>query len=446
MHTFVQRVNLPVSAEEACAWYERPGALERLIPPWESVKIMRRTGGIADGARVELLVHVGPFPLVWLIEHRDYQPGCQFRDLALRGPFAYGDHLHRFEPGGPTWCVREDKIQYALPGGAVGEWLTAAYVERQLRRVFRYRDDTTVHDLALHACYAARPRMKIAVSGSSGLVGSALTPFLTTGGHQVRPIRRCSATECFWEETELDADAVVHLAGENISGRWTPDKKRRIRSSRVEGARALCQWISKQKCPPKVLVCASASGYYGHRNQELLDEQSSPGESFLAETTQAWEKAAAEIQEQGIRLVLLRFGIILSPRGGALARMLPPFRCGLGGRVGDGRQYWSWISIDDVLGAIYQALMTEALTGPVNAVAPQPVTNAEFAAILGEVLHRPAVFPLPAAAVKAVFGEMGNELLLSSARVVPKQLLASGYRFRHPGLAAALRHLLGRYQ
>jgi uncharacterized protein (TIGR01777 family) len=443
-HTFIRRASLPVSAEEAFAWHERPGALQRLIPPWQIVEVLQQTGGLADGARVELVTHIGPLSFIWLLEHHDCEPGRQFRDVALRSPFAYWDHLHRFEPEGPTKSVLEDRIQYVLPGGAAGKWLAAAYVDRQLQRLFRYRHDTTAADLALHARYALQPRMKIAVTGSSGLIGSALAPFLTSGGHQVQRLQRHKTTGNIWEENTLEAEAVVHLAGENISGRWTPAKKSRIRTSRVEGTQALCQWLARQQRPPKVLVCASAIGYYGHRGEELLDEQSAPGEGFLAETARAWENAAAEAEQCGIRVVFLRLGIVLTPRGGALARMLPQFQCGAGGRIGNGRQYWSWLSLDDVLGAIHHALITDSLAGPVNAVAPQPATNAELTAALGSVLRRPTLLPMPAAAIKTLLGEMAEELLLSSARVIPQKLLHSGYCFRHAELAAALRHMLGR--
>ena len=436
-------MNLPVSADEAFAWHERPGALERLIPPWQRVDVIRKTGGIANGARIELVTHVGPLSQTWVVEHRDYERGRQFRDVALSGPFAYWDHLHLFQTEGPASSVMEDKIEYALPAGVMGEFFAAGFVQRQLQRMFRYRHDTTASDLALHASYAGRSGLKIALTGSSGLIGSALAPFLSTGGHQVQSIRRKKTTGDFWEQTELEVDAVVHLAGENLVGRWTPEKKALIRDSRVEGTRSLCQWLSGQQHPPKVLICTSAIGYYGSRGEEELDEQSSPGEGFLSELTQAWEKAAEEAQQRGIRLVFLRLGVVLSPRGGALAKMLLPFKCGAGGRVGNGRQYLSWISIDDVLGAIYHALMNDSLTGPINVVAPRPVTNAEFASTLGSVLRRPALVPVPAAVVKSIWGEMGKELLLSSTRVMPKLLLQSGYCFRHAELADALRHLLG---
>lgn len=220
--------------------------------------------------------------------------------------------------------------------------------------------------------------------------------------------------------------------------------KRRIRDSRVSGTRLLSEALAKLPTPPKVLVCASATGFYGDRGEEWLDERSAPGRGFLAEVCQEWEAAAKPARERGIRVVPLRIGIVLTPKGGALARMLPPFRFGLGGRLGDGRAYWSWVTLDDLLEAIQRALADTSLQGPVNVVSPNPVTNAEFTRILGRVLKRPTILPVPRFAVESIFGEMGREAILASFRVKPAKLIESGFRFRFPDLESALRHLLGR--
>jgi len=299
--------------------------------------------------------------------------------------------------------------------------------------------------------------MKILISGSSGLVGRALVPHLTKGGHQVvRLVRAPPApgeAAVFWDPDAgtLDAaplegfDAVIHLAGEGIAaGRWTEAKKARIRDSRVKGTALLAGRIERLSRPPGVLLCASAIGYYGDRGDEVLKEDSPPGKDFLAGVCQAWEAAADPAARIGVRVVRHRIGVILSPNGGALAKMLLPFKLGLGGRIGDGRQFMSWIAIDDVVGALDHALATKLLRGPVNTVSPNPVTNAEFTATLGRVLRRPTIFPMPAFAARLAFGEMADALLLSSQRVVPERLMTSGYRFRYPDLEAALRHLLGR--
>ncbi|MDA2912804.1 TIGR01777 family oxidoreductase [Acidobacteriia bacterium AH_259_A11_L15] len=296
--------------------------------------------------------------------------------------------------------------------------------------------------------------MKIGVSGSTGLVGSALVPFLTTSGHQVVRLVRSKPNpgEVYWSpgEGRLDAsgleglEAVVHLAGENITGRWTPAKKARIRESRVQGTQLLAGSLAELPQPPKVLVCASAIGYYGDRGEEVLQEASPPGSNFLAEVCQAWEAASQPASQKGIRVVSLRIGVVLSARGGALGQMLLPFKLGVGGKIGSGRQYLSWIAIDDLVGVIHHALTTDSLQGPVNTVAPQTVTNLEFTKTLGRVLGRPTLFPLPAFAARWVFGQMADELLLASARVEPARLKASGYVFRTPDLEGALRRLLGK--
>jgi len=297
--------------------------------------------------------------------------------------------------------------------------------------------------------------VKVLVSGSTGLVGSALVARLAMEGHGVvRLVRtqpRPGQAEIFWNPQVNtlntarleDFDAVVHLAGENIAaGRWTAKRKAAIRDSRVGGTRFLCQSLWQLSHPPRVLVCASAVGYYGDRGDQELVEIDEPGKGFLAEVAQAWERTTVPAVEKGIRVVQTRFGMVLSPAGGALARMLPPFRMGLGGRVGSGQQYVSWISLDDAVGAIDHALKTETLSGPVNAVAPHPVTNEEFARTLGRVLECSPRLSLPAFVAQLVLGEMADELLLASVRAKPARLLDTGYEFLHPELEGALRHLL----
>ncbi len=299
--------------------------------------------------------------------------------------------------------------------------------------------------------------LRIAVTGSSGLVGTRLAGFLTQRGHQVERMVRCSAHpgtgEIFWDPAtgEIDAaalegiDCVVHLAGENVgAGRWTQARKDAIRTSRVAGTRLLSKTLAKLAKLPRTLIAASAVGYYGDRGDEPLTEDSLPGAGFLADVCREWEAATRPAREAGIRVVNLRTGVVLSAVGGALARMLTPFKLGLGGVVGTGRQYMSWITLDDLVAAIHHVTVTDEVSGPVNAVSPSPVTNREFTKTLGRVLRRPTILPLPAAVVRLLFGEMGRALLLEGARVVPSRLLASGFEFAHPTLDGALRHTLGR--
>lgn len=279
--------------------------------------------------------------------------------------------------------------------------------------------------------------MTILITGSHGLVGSALVPALEALGHRIR--RLSLRAGVVRPEDVAGIDAVIHLAGENIAARrWTPAQKALIRDSRVRGTRALCEALAALPTPPVTFISASAIGIYGDRGQEILREDSSPGHGFLADTGVAWERAADLVRTRDIRVVHLRFGVILSPKGGALAKMLPPFRFGVGGRLGSGRQWFSWIALEDVVGVIQFVLAEEALRGPVNTVAPQTVTNAEFTRTLGRVLHRPTIFPVPAAALRLLLGEMADELLLASTRVEPTRLLAAGYAFKYPTLDSAL--------
>ena len=297
--------------------------------------------------------------------------------------------------------------------------------------------------------------MKIGVTGSTGLVGSALVPLLATHGHDVVGLRRYTESakdQEGWDPntgritvSNTALDALVHLAGENIAGgRWNAARKSRIRDSRVDGTRRLAETLAGQAQRPHTLVDASAIGYYGDRGDERLIESSNAGEGFLPEVCHAWEAATAPARDAGIRVVHLRIGIVLTPAGGALAQMLLPFKMCVGGVIGPGRQYMSWIALDDVLAAIRHALQTETLDGPVNAVAPQPVTNAEFTSTLGRVLRRPTVMPLPAFFARLAFGEMADALLLSSTRVQPARLEETGFTFQYPELEAALRHVLER--
>jgi uncharacterized protein (TIGR01777 family) len=297
--------------------------------------------------------------------------------------------------------------------------------------------------------------MNVLISGASGLVGSALIPALVARGDRViRLVRRPAepgAPEIEWHPgRRLDPealegfDAVIHLAGESVFGRWTAAKKKAIYDSRVLGAQTISDAVAGWQRPTQIFLSASAIGYYGSRADEPLDEDSSNGEGFLAEVAREWEGATAVARRAGARVVNLRFGVVLSTQGGALQKMLPPFRFGLGGRMGSGKQWFSWISIVDAIGAILFALDQERVRGPLNLVAPDPVTNGEFAKTLGRVLHRPAVFPVPTFIPRLVFGkEMTDETLSASQRVIPAKLAATGYNFRHPELEAAVRALLG---
>ena len=452
-----RRTRLPVPAEEAFAWHGRPGAFERLVPPWERVVVVERQGGIEDGARAVLRMRAGPFSTRWVAVHRDYVAGRQFADEQVEGPFTYWRHLHRFEPDGAEACVATDRIEYAPPFGTLGAVVETWVARPRVERMLAYRHRLLQADLAVHGRFHDRPRLHVAMTGTSGLLGSALTAFLTTGGHRVTPLVRGGVREgsVSWdpESGRIDAerlagvDAVVHLAGETIATRWTEARKRRIRESRLQGTRLLAETLARMPRPPRVLVSASAVGVSGDRGDEVLTESSSTLDAppdFLVELAREWEAATEPARAAGIRVVIVRLGIILTPAGGALGRMLLPFRLGVGGPLGSGRQWLSWVAIDDAIGALHHALLTDTLAGPVNVTAPEPVRSRDFAATLGRVLCRPALLPVPAAGLRLLFGEMAEVALLASQRVIPARLAESGYAFRYPTLEGALRHGLGR--
>ena len=296
--------------------------------------------------------------------------------------------------------------------------------------------------------------MKVLISGSHGLVGRALIKSLLSKGDTVARLVReapSGSSDIEWHPNQGQIyaarlngfDVVVHLAGESIaSGRWSEEKKKRIRESRIKGTQLLSGALSQSSQPPTVFVCASAIGYYGDRRDELLTEESSPGKGFLADVCQEWEAAAEPAKEKGIRVVKARFGVILDRDGGALAKMLPPFRMGIGGKVGDGKQWMSWIALPDVVGALQFVIENHELSGPVNFVAPNPVTNATFTSTLGKVLRRPTFLPVPAFGARLAFGEMADALLLSSQRVEPRRLNETGFHFKYSNLKDALSEIL----
>jgi uncharacterized protein (TIGR01777 family) len=443
--------------EEVFAWHERPGALERLTPPWGHVEVLKKEGGIRDGARVVLQVRQGPISFRWELRHTGFVLNEQFRDVQVSGPMKSWEHTHRFSPleGGGTRM--EDELEVQAPLGVAGAAVGPGFIKRELKRLFDFRYRRIYTDLARHAEYADRPRLTVAITGASGLVGSNLRHFLTTGGHRVLPMvrdrRAVGEDGIFWNPDTGDidaealsrADAVVHLAGEPIAaGRWTTERKRAIRESRVRGTDLISRAMAGMSDGPRTLISASAIGYYGNSGDRRVTEADEPGTGFLAEVVRDWEAATRPAERAGVRVVRLRTGVVISPAGGALGQMLIPFKMGVGGRLGSGTQYLSWIDLDDVVGSVLHCLMTPSLSGPVNVTGPNPVTNATFTSAFGRVLGRPTVLPVPALAVKAVFGQLGQEALLWGQRVLPQKLEESGFRFFYEGVEDSLRFQLGR--
>jgi len=454
METFIHRTPFAAPARALFDWHARPGAFGRLLPPWQRAALRGVPVALESGTRVEFGLYKGPLVFPWQAEHRDVEPGRRFTDVQIRGPFRSWTHVHEFIPSESGSSVLEDRIEYELPAGRLGQLIAGSSIRNDLERTFRYRHRVLGEALKLHGAFSDRPRLRVAMTGASGLIGSSLADLLTTGGHEVvRLSRNPSGDEVLWNPVggALDVaslegiDAVVHLAGESVaSHRWTTDQMERIWSSRIAGTRWLIDNLAKLRTPPRTFVSASAIGLYGDRGQERLCEAGGPGSGFLANVCFSWEAEAMAAEELGSRTALARLGIVLSPRGGALARMLPPFRMGFGGPLGSGRQIMSWISIEDATAALLHILMDDSLEGPINLSSPCPVSNLEFARTLAAVLRRPAVMRMPERAVRLAFGRMADEILLASARVVPQRLEDSGFVFRHPTLEPTLRQLLGR--
>jgi uncharacterized protein (TIGR01777 family) len=455
-NTLVFRSPIPAPAAAVRAWHANAGAFARLTPPWIDVRVLDAVGTIDPGDWKRLRVGAGPIGVTWTLVHQDADDGSGFVDEQREGPFASWRHDHRFLPDGPERSVLEDRIAYQLPFGAVGQLAAGHQLRRRFADLFAFRHRRTQHDLLRHTAAALATPRRIAISGASGLVGSHLVPFLQAGGHEVlRLVRRepQAGNEITWDPRsgQIDAaalegvDAVIHLAGVSIAGgRWTTARKTAIVKSRVQGTTLLAETLARLRRPPRVLVSASATGYYGDAGATTLTEDSPVGKGFLARVCRDWEAAAAPAAAAGIRVVQPRFGVVLAGDGGFLARVAPLFRLGLGGPLGGGEQFMSWIALDDLLGMLLQAIVDDRLGGPVNAVAPQAITNRAFTETLASVLGRPAVLPAPAMALRLALGEMADEILLASQRVRPARLEEVGFSFAFTSLEDALRFELGK--
>jgi uncharacterized protein (TIGR01777 family) len=436
--------------DEVFAWHGRPGAFLRLSPPWLPMRVIAEASSLENG-RAELAL---PGGLRWVAEHQAdaYDPPRRFVDTIGAAGLASlpariavrWRHTHEFEDVGDDRTRVIDRVETPVPA-------------RALRPMFGYRHRQLADDIAAHkqAADHGLRAATVAVTGSSGLVGSAFTAFLSTGGHRVIRLVRHAATDANerqWKPADPDpdllagVDAVVHLAGASIAGRFTDAHRRAIRDSRIGPTRRLAELVARTPDGPSVLISASAIGYYGYdRGDEILTEDSDRGEGFLADVVAEWEEATAPAERVGVRVVLVRTGIVQSPRGGTLRLLRPLFSAGLGGRIGDGGQWLSWIGIDDLVDTYYRGLWDTALSGLVNAVAPEPVRNLDYTRTLAHVLRRPALLPVPPLGPRLLLGDQGaRELACASQRVIPAKLQQAGHRFRHPGLEQALRHLLGR--
>ena len=453
--TFTHQSEMPVPHSALADWHFRCGALDRLLPPWQDVRVIEDSGPLRAGAETVLSVPLAPgIRKRWHARIEEAIPGERFVDAQVTGPFAAWRHQHSFleSADAGSSCLR-DAIEYRIPFGPLGA-LGAGYIRKDLERLFRYRHFRTASDLRRHAEEGPGRALTVVISGASGLVGTQLTAFLETGGHVVRRLVRrtpdATRGEYRWnpDSGEIDsavfegADAVVHLAGAGIADRrWSDQRMKLIRESRTIGTRVIAEAMAACSSPPSVFVSASAVGYYGDRTEQV-DDASPAGEGFLADVSTAWERAADPARAAGIRVVHPRIGIVLTPKGGALGKMLLPFKLGAGGPIGSGRQGMSWIGIDDLIGVLHRVMVDDHFEGGLNATAPEPVSQRTFAKTLGAVLHRPAFAPMPAFAAKILLGRMAEPLLLQGVEAIPSTLNDHGFRFEASNLETCLRLLL----
>jgi len=446
---FEKRSRMPTAASDLFDWHGRPGAFSRLAPPWQSVQMLREDPGLGVGKRVELKLGTPLGPRRWNARHVACEEGRGFTDTQESGPFKSWTHEHRFEAVSAQECDLVDSITFEMPVGEIGH----SYVLAQLEKSFAYRHWVTRRDLELKRSLPDFRCMRIAITGGSGFLGKQLSALLSAQGHEVYVVTRSRRGErdIFWDPVNGDLDrsalegmdAIIHLAGENLtSGRWTKSRKERLWSSRVDTTRFLVASIRKLKNPPRVFLSGSGIGFYGSDPEFCFSESRRGGQGFLAELCEAWEAEALRAESADTRVCLLRTGVVLDPRGGALKQMLPAFKLGAGGPLGSGEQWFPWISLEDWIGAVNFLLFAEGARGPVNLVAAQCLRQREFARRLGRAVKRPAILPAPRFALNLLLGEMAEQALLSSIRAKPAVLEKVGYFFVDPSLESLLSRVL----
>jgi uncharacterized protein len=444
---FTFQSSLPVSAEEAYHWHIKPGALKRSVPPWKRVKLLSSASTPEkEGSLLHFKLRWGPFKANWILKQQHCIPNQEFSVVQLKGPFRTYSHVHRITPIDALSCNLVDEVTYSLPF-----FLSNSFVQKEMLRYMTWRHALLQADLKTYDRYPRKP-LRILLSGASGFIGSGLKNFLELGGHQVislvRHKKNLPKDAIYWDPISGDVeskdfegfDAVIHLAGASIAeGRWTKKRRQELFSSRCRDTWLLSQVLCRLYQTPKTVICASAIGIYGDRGDEVLTEESSPGEGFLADLCVHWEKATETIENRGARVVHPRFGVVIGANGGMLSKLLPIYRLGLGGKIGSGNQIISWIGIDDLFGGIYHCLMKESIRGAVNLTAPNPLPQREFAKLLAKNVGRPAIIPMPAAFLKMGLGrDKAQEIILSSQNVKPEKLLKTGYVFRDSDLKTVL--------
>jgi len=457
MYKFEHETVVDEKIEDTFSWFEHEGSFRRLMPPWEVAEEVRADKTIEEGAIRIFKFPFGPIKMKWVAKHTSYNPPNHFKDIMLKGPFWKFEHDHNFITKDGTTIVK-DSVKYQVPFGAFGHLFAGWNIKSRLKRMFIARELRLKRDLKQHGKYKSLKRKKILIAGSSGMIGTQLVAFLDTGGHEIwRLVRRTvklDSNEIYWDPLEGNInpdeiegfDAIIHLGGAGIGDkRWTNKRKKLIQDSRRLTTTLLSSTISKLKMKPEVFLVASAIGFYGNRGDEELTEKSIQGEGFLTETALAWESYTEPAKEAGVRVVNIRTGIVLSATGGALGRMLLPWKLGAGGSIGGGKQWMSWISLDDHIYAINHLIMNDSCNGVFNLTAPNPVRQKLFSRTLGRVLRRPAFAPIPKFPMKILFGELATPLLFEGQKVMPEKILKSGFSFTHENLEEALRDCLGKW-
>ena len=461
-NVFIKNTKIPATNKDAFDYHTREGALERLISPWSILTVTSHEGDIRDGAISTFKVSLGLIGFKWTAVHLGHLQDQQFQDKMVKGPFQSWIHTHSFIPDKIGHCIMEDKIAYSPPFGKLGAILLNNIIQSNLNQLFHYRHRILSNDINLWKVAGRSKGQKILISGSHGLIGSSLIPLLTAAGeHKITRLARPSSNRnntnshsIVWNPSEdkvnvkdLEGfDVVIHLAGENIFGRWTDSKKHRILESRVKSTRLLCDSLIKLANPPSTLICASATGFYGNQGNEVLTEESKPGFGFLSDVCRKWEESTETARDAGIRVVNTRFGVVLTPKGGMLQKLLALSRFGLGLRLGDENQHISWVSIEDVIGSIFYSTINSSIRGPVNVVSPNPVTNLEFSKTLARIVKSKIMLPISQKLARVMLGELADAMIASSTLVVPNKLSLAGYRFVNPDLEDTLRLLLGRQE
>ena len=452
---------IPANASEVFSYHGRNQSILRLAPPWEKLDLLNLTEDAESLATLDLRIRLGSLKTNWQVQREEFAQKRTVVYSQSKGPFRYWKHTQSFRSLDDDSSSLRDLVQFSLPfAGLTNNRLGNHLVRKRLKRLFLYRHSTAQNDMRHCTRLKAFPKSKVAITGGNGLIGSELSVYLQAQGHDVTILSRSGKSRVWgipvqqWDPRaktadwkELDGnDAWIHLAGENLaSGRWTTKKLQSMRSSRVESTRFLAEGFKKMAHPPKVFISPSGIGYYGDGADAELSETAEKGNGILANLCEEWEGASAEIEAMGIRRVVLRIGIVLTPKGGALAKLLPIYKAGLGGRQGKGTQYWSWISMDDLLRIFHTALSDPDFEGVYNAVSPTPLQNRDFSSALAEKVKRPGFCAAPSGVLSLLLGKMAYETLLASQRVHPQRLETCGFEFDFPTLDLALSHIFGRH-